>query len=129
MADTEKLSQAAQVRMGLTQFIGAYIHSVEGGRDDVRQLVVAALLEEAMMLCIEKGRVNGFAAKPVLRAAIRILQKRAEELMDTAQALPSGLAGTLGSMAKEYRSTAGTLQKVVDSFNRKGKENDAGCPG
>lgn len=72
----------AEIRQSLVQFIGAMLqHSTYKGAQG-RQVVCAAIAEEALRLVTVNGKIEYFSAKPLLRAAVLILETKKKEYED-----------------------------------------------
>lgn len=79
--DNDDNQKMAEIRSGLVQYIGAMLDNTIYKDNAARQIVCASLLEEAISICTSTDennvtKINLFAAKPILRAAILILRQR-----------------------------------------------------
>lgn len=118
-------NRAAQARQGLTQYVGALLDSLKGEVKAKAQLVVAALCEEALKLCInnDNQRLDFFAAKPVLRAASFVLSKRAEEMKADANGLPDTIRRSLMLLSANYSRMSQQLTEIVDEDKQQQQED------
>jgi len=71
-----------EIRQSLVQFIGALLKNSSFKGAQGRQVVCAALAEEALKLVTVNGKVEIYSAKPLLRAASIVLQSRKKEYED-----------------------------------------------
>ena len=67
------------IREGLVQFIGALLDNTSYEGAAARQIVCAALTEEALKLATQHERIEYYSAKPILRATLLILDQRKKE--------------------------------------------------
>lgn len=79
--DNDDNQKIAEIRAGLVQYIGAMLDNTIYKDNAAKQIVCASLLEEAINVCtsIDENnvtKINLFAAKPILRAAVIILKQR-----------------------------------------------------
>lgn len=122
-------NRAAQARQGLTQYVGALLTSLKGEDKARAQLIVAALCEESLKLCMNNDaqKFDYFAAKPVLRAASFVLSKRAEEMKADASGLPDSIRRSLMLLSANYSKLAQELSEIVEEDkNSKEQENSNG---
>ncbi len=78
-----------QIRMGLTNFIGALLKSSHYTGDSGRNEVVGAILEEVLGLCKDSDNTyNMMAVKPIFKAIVHICNQRIRLLEE----LPGGIA-------------------------------------
>ena len=79
--DNDDNQKMTEIRAGLVQYIGAMLDNTVYKDSAAKQIVCASLLEEAINVCtpVDENnvtKINLFAAKPILRAAIIILKQR-----------------------------------------------------
>ena len=79
--DNDDNQKMTEIRAGLVQYIGAMLDNTIYKDSAAKQIVCASLLEEAINVCTSVDennvtKINLFAAKPILRAAIIILKQR-----------------------------------------------------
>ena len=79
--DNDDNQRMSEIRSNLVQYIGAMLENTYYNDNAARQIVCASLLEEAINVCTTTDennvpKINLFAAKPILRAAIIILKQR-----------------------------------------------------
>lgn len=79
--DNDDNQKITEIRAGLVQYIGAMLDNTIYKDSAAKQIVCASLLEEAINVCTSTDennvtKINLFAAKPILRAAIIILKQR-----------------------------------------------------
>lgn len=79
--DNDDNQKMTEIRAGLVQYIGAMLDNTIYKDNAAKQIVCASLLEEAINVCTitdenNVTKINLFAAKPILRAAIIILKQR-----------------------------------------------------
>lgn len=79
--DSDDNQKMTEIRAGLVQYIGAMLDNTIYKDNAAKQIVCASLLEEAINVCTitdenNVTKINLFAAKPILRAAIIILKQR-----------------------------------------------------
>ena len=67
------------IREGLIQFIGALLKNTSYEGAAARQIVCAALTEEALTLATQHNKIEYYSAKPILRATLLILDQRKKE--------------------------------------------------
>ena len=72
-----------EARQGLVQYVGSLLVNVPYEGAAARQIVCAALLEEAIRLVTVDNKIEMFSAKPILRAALTVLQSRKKEYEDS----------------------------------------------
>lgn len=72
-----------QIRIGLTNFLGALINSMDAPKKEISQEVVAILQEESLRLIKEEdNKCNLYIAKPLFKALIYIFSNRVNELQN-----------------------------------------------
>lgn len=71
-----------EIRQSLVQFIGALLKNSSFKGAQGRQVVCAALAEEALKLVTVNDKTETYSAKPLLRAAVIILQDKKKEYED-----------------------------------------------
>lgn len=71
-----------EIRQSLVQFIGAMLHNSIYKGAQGRQVVCAALAEEAVKLVTVNDKIELYSAKPLLRAAILVLEAKKKEYED-----------------------------------------------
>ena len=113
--------ESTRLRSGLTQYVGAFINSMEGDKDDIGQLVTAALAEEALNACIKDNKYDQYRAKPILRAANVILAQRVESMKKLAAELPDELAGAMMTQVKSEQAAVDTITNIINATKKKGK--------
>lgn len=72
----------SEIRQSLVQFIGALLSNSSFKGAQGRQVVCAALTEEALKLVTVNDKIETYSAKPLLRAAVLILQDKKKEYED-----------------------------------------------
>ena len=78
-------NRQAQLRHGLTQYIGAMLSNKDLNQKAAVQLTVAALVEEAVKLCKTDDGIDMFRAKPILRATEYICEENFKAMAREAQ--------------------------------------------
>ena len=78
-------NRQAQLRHGLTQYIGAMLSNKDLNQKAAVQLTVAALVEEAVKLCKTDDGIDMFRAKPILRATEYIFNEDFKKMAREAQ--------------------------------------------
>lgn len=71
-----------EIRQSLVQFIGALLHNSNYKGAQGRQVVCAALAEEALKLVTVDDKIEVYSAKPLLRATIYVLESKKKEYED-----------------------------------------------
>lgn len=71
-----------KVRSGIVQFIGAMLQHCGYKGAPARQIIAAVLVEEAIKVTTVNDKVELYSAKPILRAAITVLETRKKEYED-----------------------------------------------
>ena len=71
-----------EIRQGLIQYLGAMMENDSFTVDENRQLVVAALLEEAIALINTSKGIDTYAARPLCRATVLMIDLITEELLN-----------------------------------------------
>lgn len=102
-----------EIRQSLVQFIGALLKNSKFKGAQGRQVVCAALAEEALKLVTVNDTVEIYSAKPLLRAAIVVLEgkkKEYEDMLNDDEHRKQILA-----ILRELRSTIKMISFVVDS--------------
>lgn len=102
----------AEARQGLVQFIGAMLNNNPFEGAAARQLVSAALAEEAVKLSTVNDKIELYSAKPILRAAVAVLESRKrdyEELLGQVENRKPVLA-----VIAEFRNTIKVINAVID---------------
>jgi len=103
----------AEIRQGLTQFVGAMLVNTSYEGQEARQIVCASLVEEALALTRQEDKYEMFSVKPIIRATVAILQERKalyEENMNTA---PAAYRQQFIDQYQETEKAINYLQKFV----------------
>lgn len=80
-----KSKDMLRIRHGLTQFVGSLLESSAYKGRAAKQIVCAALLEEALPLTkAEDGAIDLYVAKPLFRAVSALLDSRNKQLVELA---------------------------------------------
>ncbi len=118
---SNKIDKAAQIRQGLTQFVGALVDNLEGNKEAVAQLTAAALTEEALKLCQkEDGSTDFYVSKPILRAAHIIISSRVHELSNSIKAQEDeAVIKAISQQAFKYMTCAETIKSWLDFMDKK----------
>lgn len=105
----------AESRNDLTQYIGAMLDSSDFEGKSARQIVAAALVEEAVKICKNDTEVDFYVAKPILRAANYLLQAKKKSLLMAADGLDEESAKKLLQKASEYNAAHDLLDALIES--------------
>lgn len=119
MNDSSASNRQAVLRNGLTQYIGAMLDKSDYKLSATRQLIVAALLEEAVKICKrDDGTVDMYAAKPILRAMLYIYDHEYEKAVEAAK--ESGLGDSiLPGLAARFEQMKKPIQSMIDAAKEK----------
>lgn len=118
----QDLNKSIKIRQGLTQFVGALSENLEGDTQDIKQLITAGLAEEALKTATkEKGDIDFYVAKPILRAAVFILRNKINELNNLLpDVMEANLKQALESAIKQYSYAEDLVQHLIDSYKKEG---------
>jgi hypothetical protein len=97
-----------QIRAGLVNYIGALIQSSHFEDRAARQEVASILIEEALKLAQdEKGIIDMFTVKPLLRGCTLVFEQRINELSK----LPKNTQ--VEKLIEGYKKLADTIKEIV----------------
>lgn len=100
-----------QIRNGLVNYIGALLNAVPFEGKAAKQVVVAALVEEAFSMSLdESGELDMYCLKPILRQCKIIFEKRRLEL----EAMPS--IPNIRRQIENYTVNINMLNTLIDSI-------------
>lgn len=102
-----------EARQGLVQYVGSLLVNMPYEGAAARQVVCAALLEEAIRLVTVNGKVEMFSAKPILRAALTVLQSRKKEYEDSLN--NDAYRKQILAILRELRSCMKMISLIIDS--------------
>lgn len=102
-----------EIRQSLVQFIGAMLHNGTYKGAQGRQVVCAALAEEAVKLVTVNDKIELYSAKPLLRAAVLILQEKKKEYEDMLG--DNEHRQQLLAMIRELRSAIKMISFIVEN--------------
>lgn len=103
----------AEIRQSLVQFIGALLSNSQYKGAQGRQVVCAALAEEAVKLVTVNDKIEIYSAKPLLRAANLILQSRKKEYEDMLG--DDEHRKQILAVLRELRSAIKMISVIIDS--------------
>lgn len=102
-----------QVRAGLVNYIGAMIKASGYEGKAANQLVVAALIEEALKLSqVDSEACDMYVLKPLLRANIFVLKQRCVELTKLSSLEPEAKIA-IASSIKRYEEIIQTYENMT----------------
>lgn len=107
-------NRQAQLRHGLTQYIGAMLSNKDLDPKAAAQLTVAALAEEAVKLCKTDDGIDMFRAKPILRATEYICDENFKKMAREAQKHGLGDQMIPGLRAK-FDKNMEFIRKAIDT--------------
>lgn len=113
MSDKREITTILEARQSMVQYIGAIITKLNRSGEEARQIVCAILLEEALRLVTIDNKIEMFSAKPILRAAMRVLEMRLDEYEQLSREQPE-MIPVLTKAKIEVLSTIKTLKKLTD---------------
>lgn len=106
-------SSVQEIRNSLVQFIGALLNSSSYQGAAGRQVVTAAIAEEAVKLITVNNKIEMFSAKPLLRAAVIILEVKKREYEDMLG--DEKHRRQILTILKEYRAAIKLINFIIES--------------
>ena len=102
-----------EIRQSLVQFIGALLHNSNYKGAQGRQVVCAALAEEALKLVTVNDKIEVYSTKPLLRATIHVLESKKKEYEDMLG--DNEHRQQLLAMIRELRSAIKMISFIVEN--------------
>ena len=103
----------AEIRQGLTQFVGAMLINTSYEGQEARQIVCASLVEEALALTRQEDKYEMFSAKPIIRATVAILQERKTLYEESINTAPAAYRQQFIDQYQETEKAINYLQKFI----------------
>lgn len=111
-----EMNRQAQIRQGLTQYIGAMLTNTELSHKDACQVVVAALVEEAVKLSMTQDGVDFYIAKPLLRAIKYLYEQDLNKMAQEAR--KSGLEEQVVPAARKLlNDNLAFIEKTINAYS------------
>ena len=112
---SKELNRQAQIRNGLTQYVGSMLTNSDFKGKAAAQLTVAALVEEATKLAKTNDGIDFYVAKPLLRAVIYLYEEDFKRLARDAK--NAGLEKEIVPRIRaELDANLKFLRKTVENF-------------